>query len=464
MALEPLQKTPDMTAPAREHHVAAPSTTHAAPAVDAGRLFAGSTATEGIGSSQLSVPGKRSGTAVDTAAPGSVTEKAPTPEESSLIKDYVDVVTESFMWFSNEAEAKVGALREDLKRVDPPSWSEQLATFVLESALAAGAQAGGLALAAKIVTSDVAREFLQNIFASGVTGGVDAGRAKLTRGSDDNVIGPFIESQSEGVRARQQLSQTEFLMNGRHQIKTVSQAYELSAACARPNAVAAAGHQYNASRDAWVSYVAQQRFGSVSSKVGPLATVGTRAPWIDVGEVTTNMTNQSTRDRDRSHPSGALTTPRQAPDWGDAAIGDSPGVLTLVVDLPAITRTYGTTYGGLPRPTAEFEMQGVPSVALAILNGVNDTVRKQYVGQSLAASRIPRQIVARVSGGANFTLNLDEKGHVAQRPADIKWLASRAVIEKPERWTFDDEDNHVRGIQLLLKDLVPVEIVDKVLP
>jgi hypothetical protein len=44
MALEPLQKTPEPTAPSHEHHVTAPITAHSAPAVDAGRLFSGTTA------------------------------------------------------------------------------------------------------------------------------------------------------------------------------------------------------------------------------------------------------------------------------------------------------------------------------------------------------------------------------------------------------------------------------------
>lgn len=327
--------------------------------------------------------------------------------------------------------------------------SERVAAFALEAALAAGAQASGLALAKMVVSGDAVREFVQNMFASGVTGGVAAGKAVLANGNDAKVIDTFIDAQVEGVSERQQRSQTEFIKSGRHKLTTVSQARDLAAACDRSNVTAAAAHQYEASRDSWVSYIAQQKFGSEGSS-------GAKG-------VTTNMSNQSSRDGDAARRGGYLSYPKGAPDPKEAVLGHSPGVLTVFVDLPAISRVYDVAYGGAPQYTAAFEMNGSPKVAAALLSGVNDVVRAQYVERTLAACPIPRQLVARVSGDPDFTINLDEKGKPAHRPSDMKWLAARAVVAKPGRSKYDDDDNHLKGMELLLNEVFLGEIDDKLI-
>lgn len=384
---------------------------------------------------------------VDSSSKEGVTSEEPTAEEMRLIKDDSDIIQESFIWYDGAAGKKLEQLRRDLKTEDQPSWSERIAAFALEAALGAGAQASGLALAKRVVSGDASREFMQNIFASGVTGGVAAGKVILAGGRDGNVIDPFIDAQVEGVSQRQQRSQTEFIRNGRQKLKSVSQARDLAAACDRDHVTAAAAHQYQTSRDSWVSYIAQQKFGS--------------SAWG--GRVTTNMTNQASRDREAARKGGYLPYPKQAPDPKDSVLGHSPGVLTVVVDLPAIRRVYDVAYGGIPQYTAAFEMNGSPKVAAAMLGGVNDVVRAQYVDRPLASCLIPRQVVARVSGNADFTLNLDEKGNPAHRPTDMKWLASRAVVANPERSKFDDDENHWQGMQLLLNDVRLAHIDDKLI-
>jgi len=211
--------------------------------------------------------------ATDVGADARTSDKEPTPEESKQIESQSKVIENSFIWYDGAAKEKLEELRGDLKKEDQPSWSEQIAAFVLESALGAGAQASGLALAEKVVSGEASREFMQNIFASGVTGGGAAGKAMLSGGHDEKVIETFIAAQIEGISQRQQGSQTEFIMSGRQKLKTVSQAADLAAACGRTNVRAAAAHQYQASRDSWVSYIAQQKFGSNAWSAGDVTTM-----------------------------------------------------------------------------------------------------------------------------------------------------------------------------------------------
>jgi hypothetical protein len=120
------------------------------------------------------------------------------------------------------------------------------------------------------------------------------------------------------------------------------------------------------------------------------------------------------------------------------------GVLEVLADLPAINGN---------------EMDGKPEVRLAYLGGINRELRSEYEGVALADMNIPRQITARVAGGVNFTLNLDENGQANHLTGQQRqWLVSRAVVGHPENASKDEWGKYSAGLQLLLAELVASSI------
>jgi len=186
-------------------------------------------------------------------------------------------------------------------------------------------------------------------------------------------------------------------------------------------------------------------------------------PAIEVGKISTNM-----GDEGRTSSNDKLLQPDGAPDPNQALFGNSPGILTVVAELPPIERVYQPAIGAEPPARGAFSMKGTPTVKAAVLNGVGEKVREAYQGKPLAQSHIPRQVVARINGGAGtlpglaggseFTLSLDEQGNLAKRPEDLAWLAARAVVAKPARASFEDDENYTNGVEALLNELVPEHI------
>jgi hypothetical protein len=387
-----------------------------------------------------------------------------TRADEPRIKKATQKVEHSFHWFSDAARDKLEKLRANLKKEDAPRWSEQLATGLLEGAITAGAGAAGKFLASKAVGagSETVKGVVGGLFTSGIQAGVNAGKAKFAEASNADAIDRFIEGQKEGVWTRQLESQNAFIDHGQDSVQTVDEAESLARACSENNVKLAAEKQYEASRDAWVGYLAQAKFGAVSPKYGPVGAGETMAPWGDLGITTTNMSNEEQRTWDRKNRS-PLSAPKDAPALADAVTGDAPGVLEVIADLPSIEKVNELDYDNFPGTKTRFEMHGSPEVRVAFLNGVNETIRKQYQDARLGELKIPRQIVAKVSGAPDFTLNLDEQGKLAFKPRSIKWLAARAKVEKPERAKYGDEENHVSGIELLLNDLITKEITKKIL-
>jgi len=124
----------------------------------------------------------------------------------------------------------------------------------------------------------------------------------------------------------------------------------------------------------------------------------------------------------------------------DARIyGDAPGVPFVHVELPRIRNN---------------KMAGQPRIRVALLNGVNETIRKQHKGVPLAAMKIPRQIVAKADGAPDFTMNVDEKGNSSSMNSGERWLVLRATVDHPENASKDAFDNYYEGRRLLLAELI----------
>ncbi len=406
------------------------------------------------GSSAIATPADQAMTIANTA----LAEHAngPNAEADSNgaqadIRDRVDVVTQSFHWFNEAAQLKIDQLRRELKEEDEPSWVGELVEGVVELGLGTGAATAGKFLAGKLVhgAGAVTKEFVEDLFSGGAEAGIKAGLAKLGGGKDEHVIDPFIDAQKEGVSITQMKNQTRWLTHGRHQVRTLDEATRLKEACSEIPVKAAAEEQYQATRDAWVAYLAQARFGAVG-KHGPVTKDS-----VNTGPTRTDMSTQAQRDRDAKGTIGYRDA-ADAPDFRDAAQGDAPGVLEVVAELPRIVQ-------GMPGMDVTNVMEGRPKVMIAILNGVNDTIRKQYEGTSLADMHIPRQVQAKVDGAPDFALNLDEQGNAnfVHKPQST-WLQMRATVGHPENATLGDYDKQARGRELLLGDLVATGIVKKI--
>lgn len=357
---------------------------------------------------------------------------------SISISSSLEVVKHGFHWFNDAAQRRIDVLRTDLKKEDEPDWFAQLAQALLEVGLGAGAAAAGVRLAEKFAPAagEVGKEFVKMLFEGGIGAGVTAGRAKLAAGKDDNVVDPFIDSHKKGVEAAQIENQTRFIKVEQHQIKTVEGAEKLAAACSEDNVNAAADKQYEATRDAWVSYLAQSKFGAIG-RHGPV-----QKDSVNVGPTRTNMSSEDQRARTNQGAPGFV--PSDAPNLSDAVRGDAPGVLEVLAKLPAIDGD---------------RMADKPTIEVALLNGVNGTIRKQYEGVPLGEMRIPRQVVAKVDGAPDFTLSLDETGsHNYLDTKQRTWLAARAVVGHPENASKDDWARSNEGIRLLLQELVPSSI------
>jgi len=364
--------------------------------------------------------------------------------EQERIRGSLDVVTQSFHWLDEASQQRLEQLRRDLKTEDEPDWSTELAEAVLEVGISSGAMAAGTFIAEKLVhgAGEVTKNFVEALFTDGTKAGVNAGLAKLSGGKDDHVIDPFVDAQKEGIWGTQMENQADWLKKQRSKVQSVDEAEKLEQACSRDHVKAAAEKQYQASRDAWVSYLAQKRFGSVGEH-GPVTKDS-----IEVGPTRTDMSTQAQRDRDAKGTAGYRDA-TDAPDYADSARGDAAGVLEVVASLPKITQAVS----GVDLTNV---MDGAPTVTIAILNGTNDRIRDQYAGTALADLRIPRQIHAQVDGAPDFTLNLDEQGNSnvlwKQRAT---WLRLRATVNHPENATLTDHEKENKGRELLLSELVP---------
>lgn len=377
-----------------------------------------------------------------------VIQSSLTPEDQ--IRDSLDVVQGNFHWISEKVGPRIQELKSDLLEEDKPSWSEFLVESLVDVALLAGAASFGELMAAKYVaeflkeavknktvTENVAEaghEFAKALIEQGTGKGIETGRKAASGGNDKDLIPKFISSQSEGATDMYKADHDHFVHVGRHLIKTVEEAKALEEA-SNQLYEAAPEIQYKQARDAWVSYLAQKKFGQYGKHTDM------SPPWR----------------RNQSDDANVFGSP--APDMGTAFMHGSrdQGVLYVTAELPEIKSDFN--FG---METDKRHMNGKPEVKLAILNGVNDKIREQYRNQHLSQIHIPRQIVAKVEGATpNFTVDLDETGQSFNHEKGI----TSTLGQEPTAWLMDRArvadaatPSNENGLKLLLNDLVTEEI------
>jgi hypothetical protein len=352
----------------------------------------------------------------------------PPATERRLIDDSLQQVIQSFHWLNDSAQGRIESLRSELKKADEPPWESRLAEAMLNVALAAGAAGTAEAISSQLVSGafPAATEFVKAAYEGGINNGVAAGRNKFV-GEGADAVDPFIDSQKEGVRGMHMENQAHFIDEGRHHVKTLQQARELRSACSSDNVNRAAVEQEKATRNVWISYLAQGKYGSIGKR-GLDGSI--------TGASTTNMMTQERRDWVNKSAPGFV--PDKAPDASAAMRGDAPGVLFLGTNLPNIS---------------DNRMEGTPEVEKAILNGLNEDVRVHYTGD-VDKMHIPRQIIGNSNGHfPRFTVNLDENG--AASPIgheESAWLRARATAGEQANGR-DDVDKKAKGLKLLLEEL-----------
>jgi hypothetical protein len=351
---------------------------------------------------------------------------APNHRSPDPLGDTLDNVHDSFDWLSRKADHELEALRRELKEEDAPTWSEELVDGVLEVALtAAGARCGGFIvekLMSKKSSETLPAEFVKKMFEEGLPAGIEALRVPPAL-AHKKQVDEFIDAQVRGVDKLYKQNQVDFNNHTRHEIASLEQASQLLDACSDDNMETAAANHVIAARDAWVTYIAQAKFGS--------------------------MATQEMRDETNARVPGWM--PEHEPSLEAATVGEADGVLEIEARLPDIR---------------ENRMQGTPKVRLALLNGINEATRSTYQNRPLSSMSIYRQIRCSVEGDMpDFTLNINEhSGNVGWlRYAKAEWLRARAMVGKPSSEPHDDNSLEEQGLVLLLEDLIPDEIRDKIL-
>ena len=337
-------------------------------------------------------------------------------DPATTLDDSLEVVTQGFHWLGETITARIGDLKDDLLAVDHPSFVESLMVGALRAGLA-GLTGGTSEFIVRDITDKIVREAVKSAIKTGVGTAVDAGLKKLGGDSKRDPILAFIASQQEMARTLLQEAQTSWIKSGRHSVSSVDEATRLETQFSRERMKEAAERQYLVSRDAWIAYLAQASLGAVQSK-----RLDDSGDIIDLGP-TTNL--------------GGLSV---GESFGAGLIGAGDGVLFVHVRLPTLHQIQGS---GLYGAT------GTPQILTTYLNGVNSTIRDQYVGQPLSQLHIPRVIIARVDEG-DFTVRVNEKGISFDH--GNRWLVERALVAHPENVGTDDALLEDIGRQLLLSE------------
>lgn len=372
-------------------------------------------------------------------------------EDGEYISKTIELAQGRFVWMAGDVSKRMTQLKADIKREDKTPWLKKIAEGLLEYAIPLGLGAGAKALSTYIVErrnpgssplekakADGVKEFLKSVFKDSAVTGVNFAKSRLGA-TPENASDAFVDAQEDAARHALYDAQTTFILKGAGEITTRAQAESLREALVDYKKIEAVGdHQYAASRDAWVSYLAQTKFGS---KKGP----------DGKGQIA-DMSGQQERDRVNekwfTDPDEQTLKPPE-PSPSAAIWGKTPGVLEVIAELPDIRE----------------KVAGTPTVKAAMLNGVNDAIRDQYKGKSLEEMNIPRQVVARVKGWMpGFTVNIDEAGGASSLSREqATWLRARAIAGGVPAGAGEDRQEK-EGLRLLLRELVPANIVEKLGP
>jgi hypothetical protein len=257
------------------------------------------------------------------------------------------------------------------------------------------------------------------------------------RGSKEPLTA-FITGQKAAIRHGYQNAQKNWIHVGRHRVRTQAQADALEATLTEEAMSAAADVHYIKSRDAWITYLAQMRFGVLHSKA-----LDENYDIVDLGPTTDLIPTSEREVSNELHPGMHSTT--DSPDLAQSLLGMAHGVLSLAAKLPAIRELDGSGYYG---------MSGAPRITNAYLNGVNEIIRQQFVGKPLSLAHIPRVVRCEVEDGEDFEIRINEKGLIFSG-RENPWIRARAIVGKP--WNVGQPAAVLEqlGVDLLLADLVP---------
>jgi hypothetical protein len=327
--------------------------------------------------------------------------------------------------------ASMETLRGDLKRTDEPAWCAEIASALLTVAFTSAVGASAEALVAEVFAAarhggghevSVLGHFVKEMLSNGVDEGLAIGKSRLHGTRNEEAIDRLVDAHKNAAQTANIENRHRFDEHGSKRLSQ-TEVQAVAAGCGDTALRAAAQQHYDHARNAFLSYLAQQRLGANS-------------------DGTTDMRTQDRRDdANRAAPGWAKPN---APSPEDVLMGRLHGVLEVRAELPAIR------FGHMDRH---------PTVTYAVLNGTNSTIRDQFAGVSLSQSRIPRQIIASVDDGTTFTLNIDESNNVTGlRHAESSWLRARAVVDTPLGYC-NGEGSDLQGVALLLEDLKPTTVL-----
>ena len=380
--------------------------------------------------------------------PDSTRENRPKTDEANpygsathTFQDRLDTVQGSYKWFSDHVELRLENLRAELAADDQPSLIHELVAGAIAVVLGSGATAASKALVQRVAgdSGDVPKAFLQSMFSNGYSAGLAAGRSSLAAGDQKGAINSFVDAHKMACFEKYAEDETHYINVSRHEIKTKDDADALATACSKENMRAAAETHHDIVRDAWVSYLAQRKFGAGGAH-GPIGPGD-----VNNGPIGTIMANQQHRDRLNK---GLIYpfVPTEAPFF-DTPFAHNPGILGIGAALPDISA---------------IAMHGTPRVTVAILNGVNKDIRNQYRGKPLSTMHIPKVIEAKVDGDMpDFNINLDEDSATSEYIDEnqSRWLRARALIGSGYEENKDKGYGIVNaGIMALLQDLIVQDV------
>lgn len=344
---------------------------------------------------------------------------------SATMESELQAAEDGFPAIASSAILEFVALTSELSGMDPPSWDQQKLEGIVMFALGAATAGVGVAAAKYILganPNEGVAESVKVAIEGGLNLGIAGAKAALSANKSKGAISAFCLSQGHGLVDHFQESQQLFKRFGKKKIKTYEQAKACADALRGPKRVELAVAYRNAARDAWVSSLAQEAFGSVEQPDGTKTT--------DV---------RSTEDhQDDFWKEGKGSPLDGGPGWQN----QGEGMLNVAVNLPDISNG---------------QIQGAPKITWCMLHGVNAAVRSQYAGKPLSQSSIPRYIEAYPDEHEDFSASLDEKGQVAMFPGSKKtraWLAQRQLLETPNS-TDDEMVLAFDGLKLLLNELIP---------
>jgi hypothetical protein len=394
------------------------------------------------------------------------------------------------------SRAHIMELKADAEEVPAePSLLESL----LNVALSAGAASFGLGVGLRFAKhlekklavlgthgEEVGAEFVKTVIEEGIKTGQERGKQHLegVAKTKSQVMEKFLLAQADGAQDMYICSREHFSHVDKQKVRTAEGAEALEEAT-KESIPEEAEKQKGRARDAWVSYLAQTRFGTIKHN----------------GEITTNMDDQDQRDHARLVTDGMYGDPgigirirhsvgpeeghgeapegdrggerRKGSPFDDHVTGDAESAPDMKA---ALFKANGVLHGGIDQGVLHVsavlpdikpgEKPDKATVKVAILNGVSDSIREEYNDKTLSELHIPRHVTCKTGGSYNdFGFSLDERGNQfdSMSAEDMKWLVARARAEGDGYGGPGASDGWLalHGLYLLLDELRTEKVIGK---